>query len=396
MTGWILALAASLAAPEALHETELIFPFNEKHNHASSIVVCPNGDLLACWFHGTGERNSDDVLVQGARKRKGADSWSEPFLMTDTPNLPDCNPVMFIDPQGTLWLFWVAIQDNEWGGALLKYRTSTDYTGDGPPKWDWQDVIHTRPTNLEAKVNAALDEAEKQYAEHLTTIPRVAEFIKELRAVSSHKLTQRLGWMPRIHPIMVTENRLMLGLYSDVWNCSMAAFTEDGGKTWTFSEPIISYQFGNIQPAFVKRSDGVIAAFMRDNGIPKEIRYAESTDGGMTWGEVTRLDIPNPGSSVEALALDDGHWILVANDQRQGRHRLTVYLSEDEGRTWTFKRPVEDFAPDTGSASYPSLVRDPDGSIHLTYSFKDGKTPGSCIKHVRFNETWVREGEPVQ
>src|SRR5690606_8826889 len=101
MTGWILALAARQAAPEAIHETELIFPVNEKHNHASSIVVCPDGDLLACWFHGTGERNSDDVLVQGARKRKGADSWSEPFLMTDTPNLPDCNPVMFIDPQGT-------------------------------------------------------------------------------------------------------------------------------------------------------------------------------------------------------------------------------------------------------------------------------------------------------
>ena len=71
-----------------------IFPLQGKHVHSSSIVECPNGDLLACWFHGSGERTADDVVVQGARLKKGRKKWSPVFLMADTPRFPDCNPVL--------------------------------------------------------------------------------------------------------------------------------------------------------------------------------------------------------------------------------------------------------------------------------------------------------------
>ena len=36
--------------------SELIFPLEHWHNHASMIVELPGGDLLVCWFHGSGER----------------------------------------------------------------------------------------------------------------------------------------------------------------------------------------------------------------------------------------------------------------------------------------------------------------------------------------------------
>ncbi|MDP7586069.1 MAG: sialidase family protein, partial [Verrucomicrobiota bacterium] len=65
-----------LANAEPLFITTDIFPPGVKHTHSSSIVQCPNGDLLACWFHGSGERTADDVLVQGARLKKGAKRWS--------------------------------------------------------------------------------------------------------------------------------------------------------------------------------------------------------------------------------------------------------------------------------------------------------------------------------
>ena len=55
-------------------ESELIFPMDPKHNHGSSIVQAPNGDLIACWIHGSGERQSDDVMVQGSRRRAGSDT----------------------------------------------------------------------------------------------------------------------------------------------------------------------------------------------------------------------------------------------------------------------------------------------------------------------------------
>ena len=66
-------------------ESELIFPLEHWHNHASSIVEASNGDLIVCWFNGSGERQADDVKVEGARKRKGAAAWSARFTMADTP-----------------------------------------------------------------------------------------------------------------------------------------------------------------------------------------------------------------------------------------------------------------------------------------------------------------------
>lgn len=385
----VAMLLVTLGQP--LFEQELIFPPNPLHNHGSSIVETPDGDLLACWFHGSGERRSDDVLVQGARKRKGEDTWSEPFVMADTPDLPDCNPVLFVDPRGTLWLFWITVQDNEWGGSLLKYRTATTYSADGPPAWDWQDVIHARPAKLETKFVEAVEKAETEYAEFIATNDELRSNIAAWKSRVDNKLALRLGWMTRIHPIMTSGNRMMLGLYSDVWNCSLAAFTEDWGTTWTFSEPIITHELGNIQPAFVKQRDGDIVAYMRDNGFPKKIRSATSADDGKTWGPVTHLTIPNPGSSVDAIALQNGNWVLVCNDTTNGRHLLTMYLSEDEGETWPVKRGLETFDPDRGSGSYPSLIQARDGTVHCTYSYTRKDVTGSTIKHTWFAEEWIRD-----
>jgi len=92
--------------------SEYIFPFQQLHVHSSSIVELPNGDLLSCWFEGSGERTANDVLVKGARLKKGASEWSLTFILADTPGHPDCNPVLFIDNENRLHLFWVVVQAN--------------------------------------------------------------------------------------------------------------------------------------------------------------------------------------------------------------------------------------------------------------------------------------------
>ena len=40
---------------------ELIFPPQAKHVHSSTIEELPNGDLIAAWFYGSGERRANDV-----------------------------------------------------------------------------------------------------------------------------------------------------------------------------------------------------------------------------------------------------------------------------------------------------------------------------------------------
>ncbi len=382
----------------AAFESALIFPPNPLHNHGSSIVETPDGSLLAAWFHGTGERWADDVRIQGARKKAGATEWSEPFIMADTPDLPDCNPVLFIDPRGTLWLFWITVQDNLWGGSLLKYRTSREYEGDGPPVWDWQDVIHARPRELEERFLKVVDEGIEMHGDLIDQIaPDMREQALGVRARAQEKLHRRLGWMTRTPPIMLRdETTMMLGLYSDVFNCSLAAFTRDWGNTWTFSAPILDpdiAMLGNIQPAFAQRGNGDIMAFMRDNGLPKQVRWSLSEDGGETWSPVQITGIPNSGSSVDVRVLRSGNWALVCNDLLLGRHRLTVYLSEDEGASWKWSRVIEEAEFEAGNFSYPTIIQARDDALHVTYSYRRKEIEGSAIKHARFTEAWIQEDE---
>ncbi|NLN93264.1 MAG: neuraminidase (sialidase)-like protein [Candidatus Hydrogenedens sp.] len=372
---------------------EFIFPPNDKHNHSSSIVECSDGSLLACWFHGTGERESDDVVIQGARKRAGESNWSEVFPMADSPDLPDCNPVLFLDSRQVLWLFWVAILDNEWGSALLKYKRATEYLEDGPPDWDWQDVIHMRPQGIEERFFPMMDEGLVTYDDLIETlIPGKKKELHEWRKRGEDKLVQRLGWMPRTSPIMLDDTTIMLGLYHDIFNFSLAIFTSDWGESWRCSMPIMDQDMlmlGNIQPAFLRKANGDIVACMRDNGLPQQIRQALSTDGGMNWSGVSLMDIPNPGSSVSTCTLKNGHWILACNDSKEGRHLLTLYLSEDEGENWSVSRIIEEAPIGHGNFSYPTLIQGADERIHLSYSYRRTGTEGSTIKHVCFTEKWI-------
>ena len=131
---------------------------------------------------------------------------------------------------------------------------------------------------------------------------------------------------------------------------------------------------------------------MRDNGPPPQrVMMSESSDDGMTWTEVVDSDIPNPGASVEVIALSSGAWAMVNNDTESGRRRLSLWISEDEGRTWPVRRTLEDGA---GSYSYPSIIQAADGSIHVTYSHSERNAKNKelqSIKHVRVNEAWLRE-----
>ena len=58
------------------------------------------------------------------------------------------------------------------------------------------------------------------------------------------------------------------------------AITDDFGKTWKFSNPLVGA--GNIQPSMVFKKEGSLVAYMRDNGpAPKRHQVSESKDNGL-------------------------------------------------------------------------------------------------------------------
>jgi predicted neuraminidase len=389
---WVRALILASAVPamaraaEPMHSSAPIFPRDPKHNHSSCVVERPDGSLIVAWYRGSGERQADDVQILGSRLPKGGTEWEPPFLMADTPGYPDCNPALFSAPDGALWLSWPTILDHRWEGALLKYAVARGEPAGakGPPRWTEQGVLHVTPSGFDKEMAREIEAlgSEKPPLQH-SYFDKLAERTKD-------ELYQRLGWMPRVHFTVLPSGRWLYPLYSDTFSASLIAISDDKGASWTFSRPLIG--FGNIQPSLVRKDDGTIVAFMRDNGPHKRIRMSHSNDQGVTWSPVTDSPLLNPGAGIEAIRLASGRWLLIYNDLARGRHSLAVSLSDDEGATWKWTRHLEKKEAGQGSFHYPSILEATDGTLHATYT--DGGTPaGSTIRHAKFNEEWIKQGD---
>lgn len=430
----LTAQPADLLPPGAAQE---IFPLTTEHVHGSTLVELPGGDLLAAWFQGSGERWADDVRIMAARRTAGAGRWNEPFVLADTPEFPDINPVLFVDANLRLQLFWYTVIANQWETSLLKIRTADAEAQAAAPEWRWQEVLHVKPGGKTERgiqpddpFVAAVERGLASYGAYLDESGALESpdrermwerFVEETRhkaggldMVRSGRLRhengttteaqlgypyfRRMGWQTRNKPLELPSGRLVLPLYSDGFDFSLMALTDDGGRTWSFSEPLIGG--ANIQPALALGPDGSITAFMRDNGPPPHrLQVSRSFDAGRTWTPVRDTELPNPGSAADIVTLPNGNWVLVYNDTEEGRHSLAVAMSSDQGATWPWKRHLErDLRPSGATAShYPAVIAASDGTLHFTYSYHHNDrrgAPAKTIKHVRINEDWIREGDP--
>jgi len=186
---------------------------------------------------------------------------------------------------------------------------------------------------------------------------------------------------------------MLLPLYSDGFDFSLIAITDNWGETWHFSEPIVGA--GSIQPSLALCKDGSITAYMRDNGPPpKRLAKSISSDMGETWSMVEDSDIPNPGTAADIVVLKSGNWILVHNDVEEGRHRLSVWMSEDEGITWPYRKILVNGEPGSDvRGHYPAIIQSSDDNIHVSYTNQipgpGGQPSLKNIVHASFSEKWL-------
>jgi len=378
----IVTITLALPAFAQEHQSHKIFPLQDKHVHGSSLVELPDGDILAAWFHGSGERRANDVIIQGARLQAGEDQWGNVFTMADTPNLPDCNPVLFLDSNQTLRLLWIAVRANGWQHSIIRARFSNDYNTPANPNWDWQDIILLQPGEKFVKgltkAFAQLNPPDEMWAEYALPYDRL------IREAATDKNKRQEGWMTRNHPLVLQSGRILLPLYSDGFNVSLAAISDDGGQTWRASSPIVG--LAGIQPTFAQKENGDVVAYMRDTGgPPMRVLKSVSTDNGETWSPMQDTNIPNPSSSLQVRALEHNpYWVMVYNDTEENRGSMAVALSDDEGETWEWKRNTGN----TESYAYPSLIEDQHGRIHISYTFDTDE--GNTIKHDSFTVDWIK------
>jgi len=122
----------------------------------------------------------------------------------------------------------------------------------------------------------------------------------------------------------------------------------DLSEGWIWSEPTIA-ELSNGNIAMLLRRYG---GFYKD-GSPRPneglLYRCDSEDGGRTWGDIYKTDIPNPSNKPRLFNLDDGRIALINTPNPSKRYPLQLWISDDDMKTWSSKTTLTDFP---GSYSY--------------------------------------------
>ncbi|MDD5135905.1 MAG: exo-alpha-sialidase [Candidatus Omnitrophica bacterium] len=329
--GLMLFLSApAFAEAESLPKKELIFaPGLITSPHAPSIAEMPDGELFVVWHASWFPK----AVIMGSRKPAGSDKWTLPSVVNRTRKYGNKNPVLYLNKDKRLFLFWTeekrlifkVIRDK------IRMKTSSDFGR----TWDE---------------------------------PRDAG---------------KLTWfLTRTHPVDLDDGRVILPIYTDLSTSSAAAISKDGGFTWSGPKYLL-FLFG-IQPTIIQRSDSTLFALMRTGMWPRLAWQAISYNRGQSWKDRRWSNIQNPGFSLEMIKLKSGNVALAFNDSKTDRSSLSLALSCDEGRTWPYVRTIECKARHV--YGYPSIIQDKRGLIHVVYSY-DNRT---SIAHFVTDEEWIK------
>jgi predicted neuraminidase len=314
--------------------------------HSSAICALPSGDLLAVWYGGSRE-GAADVALFTSRLPRGGTEWTQPVTAIDRATAEEeldrmikkvGNAVIFPDGAGSLWMVYVSVSLGGWSGSALNVKTSQD---EGRT---WSE------------------------SQRLTLNPFF-----------------NLSSLVRNKPIYASDGRIGLPVYHEMalkFPQMLWLTPGPGGTVQDYRMRNLSFQPGLIQPALVPLGDDRVLMMLRGRGAERSVHTAYSDDNGWTWSDAAPSQLPNPDAAIDALRLRDGRILIVYNHAAQGRENLRLAISADQGRTWRLGAILEEAAH--REYSYPNLVEDHLGRIHLTYTWQRER-----IKHVAFNLAWL-------
>src|SRR5690625_5368727 len=128
---------------------------------------------------------------------------------------------------------------------------------------------------------------------------------------------RRIGWQTYNKPVELADGRMVLPLYSDAFSTSLMAITDDGARSWTFSEPLIGGL--NIQATLAEKRNGDLVAYMRDNGPPpKRMHMSTSPYRVESWSTVNDSVLMYLGSGSDMEVLYSGVCVMVSENMKSG------------------------------------------------------------------------------
>lgn len=299
--------------------------------HASSLVCLPRNKILAVWFGGKYE-SSPDVRIWGAFFRKG--KWSRPVELADGQQ-----------PDGRRFACWnPVVFRNEAGLLFLHYKVGTS-----PRTW-W------------AEMKTSGDEGKTWSA--------------------AVRLPEGFLGPIKNKPLQISKNEIIYG--SSVESADGKRWTthlehsDASGQHWR-ATALDCDTFGAIQPTLLRYGHDTLQLLCRSR--QNAVAQSWSFDGGHHWQPLTATTLPNPNSGIDAVSLRNGTQLLVYNpllsgrEWWEGRSSLRVAASTD-GKYWRDVFVLEQHI--SGEFSYPAIIEDGKGMVHITYTYNRKK-----MKHVR-------------
>ena len=173
-----------------------------------------------------------------------------------------------------------------------------------------------------------------------------------------------------------------------------AIYSDDGGITWHASKNPGCTDGDESKVVELPNGDVLMSIRNRHKG---DRLFSISTDGGETWSEPKyNATLPAPACNGDIVAYTHGGKNLLLHSlpaSRTTRENVTVYVSEDNGETWTAKRCIY-----KGYSAYSSLQVLDDGTIGIIVEEGkwDGGLPGEDgfnLGYYHFTLDWLMEGD---
>ena len=194
--------------------------------------------------------------------------------------------------------------------------------------------------------------------------------------------------------------RLMLVVAArndESWGGTMsnyAVYSDDGGVTWQVSKNAACTN--GDEAKVVELTNGNILMSIRNRAKGHRL-FSVSKDGGETWSEpILNETILDPACNGDIISYHyKGKDLLLHSlpASPTTRENVTVYVSEDNGETWTPKRCIYQ-----GYSAYSSLQVLDDGTIGIIVEEGkwDSNLPGEDgfnLGYYRFSIDWLLEGD---
>ncbi|WP_036677147.1 exo-alpha-sialidase [Pedobacter sp. R20-19] len=301
--------------------------------HASTLVELSNGKIMAAWFGG---KHEGDPYVKIWISTKTGKNWSKPVpvadgKMNDSVSFACWNPVLFKAKNGLLTLHYkVGPNPRAWWAM---YKTSKD---DGKT---WSDAVRLANGYFGPIKNKPV-----QLSDATILYPSSTESLDE-----------------------------------KTWKVHLEK-SDDQNNNWRKIE-IDCDTFGVIQPSILNYPNGKLQLLCRSR--QNVITESWSEDNGETWSKIQATQLPNPNSGSDAVTSKDGRQLLIYNPLSagknwwEGRSVLKLAISND-GKKWKDIHTFENHL--TGEYSYPAIIQDKNGKVHVSYTDKRKKITYMAIK----------------